>query len=128
MVPVNYVSRAVIALSMRNYALGRAWNLINMRSVSMPEISSCFLSSGIPMRKVAYEEWQSRCSSNGAKAALLNFYSLHSNKNKTITFPEDLKIGIMNTSSLLEAEGIRCPIITPQLLRSYISYLRVHEG
>jgi len=128
MVPVDYVSRAVIALSMRNYVLGRAWNVINMRSVSMQEISSCFLSSGIPMRKVTYEEWQSRCNSNGAKAALLNFYTPHSNKNKTIIFPEDLKISIMNTSRVLEAEGVRCPIITPQLLRSYISYLRVHEG
>jgi thioester reductase-like protein len=128
MVPVDYVSRAVIALSMRDYVLGRAWNLVNMRSVSMREISSCFLSSGIPMQKVAYEEWQSRCSSNGAKAALLNFYPSHSDKNKTIIFPEDVKISIMNTSSLLEAEGIRCPIITPQLLRNYISYICVHEG
>ncbi|HKX27308.1 MAG TPA: amino acid adenylation domain-containing protein [Blastocatellia bacterium] len=127
MVPVDYISRAVVALSGRNYVLGHAWNLINMRSVSMQEVSSCFLSSGLPMRKVTYEEWQSRCSSNGAKAALLNFHSSHSNKNQKIVFPEDLKIGIVNTLSLLEAEGIRCPIITPQLLRSYISYLRVHE-
>jgi hypothetical protein len=118
----------VIALSMRNYVLGRAWNLINMRSVSMQEISSCFLPSGIPVRKVSYEEWQSRCTTDGAKAALLNFYTSHSNKNKTIIFPEDLKISIMNTSRVLEAEGVRCPIITPQLLRSYMSYLSVHEG
>ena len=128
MIPVDYVSRAVIALSMRNYALGRTWNLINMRPISLREISDCLLFSDIPIQKVAYDEWQSRCHSNGAKASLLEIYPEHSNKHKTKTASDGLKISIMNTLSLLEAEGIRFPLITPQLLRSYISYLRGHEN
>lgn len=123
--PVDYVSRAVIALSMRDDVFGRAFNLTNVRSTHLQEVLDCLLSSVLSLRKVPYEEWRSRCNSNGALASLLEFYPERMDKNKAMAGMP--MVDCQDTLNLLEAEGLRCPQITPHLLRSYISYLLRHE-
>jgi myxalamid-type nonribosomal peptide synthetase MxaA len=120
MLPVDYVSRAVVALSMRDDVFGRAFNLMNVRSTNLQEVSACLLSSVLSMRKVPYEEWRSRCSSNGALAPLLEFYPERIDENKAVIGAP--RVDCRDILDLLDAEGLSCPQITPQLLQRYISY------
>jgi amino acid adenylation domain-containing protein/thioester reductase-like protein len=125
MLPVDYLSHAVIALSMRDDVFGRAFNLVNVRSTNLREILDCLLSLDHSMRKASYEEWQRLGDSNGVLASVLGFYPRRCDTNKAPS--EEIKIDYQDTLSLLEAEGMHCPQITPDLLRSYVSYLLEHE-
>jgi hypothetical protein len=133
MMPVDYVSRAIIALSMRDDVIGRALNLVNLHSTSFQDISDSLLSSDLPMQRVSYEEWHARCGHNGALSALLEFYPERLDQNgtasarTTATASAGLRINVSDALNMLEAEGVRCPQITPQLLRSYISYLQERQ-
>jgi thioester reductase-like protein len=132
MMPVDYVSRAIIALSMRDDVFGRALNLVNLHSTSFQDISDCLLSSDLPMQRVSYEEWRARCGHNGALSALLEFYPEHLDQNgtasaETVAAMAGPRINCLDALNMLEAEGVRCPQITPQLLRSYISYLQERQ-
>src|SRR5262249_55480675 len=82
MMPVDYVSSAVIALSTRSDVFGRAFNLVNARSTHVQELLDCLLSSGLQIQKVPYDEWRSRCDSSGALASLLEFYPERIDQNR----------------------------------------------
>ena len=132
MMPVDYVSRAIIALSMRDDVFGRALNLVNWHSSSFQDISDSLLSSDLPMQRISYEEWRARCGQNGALTALLEFYPERLDQNGTASAETAAamagpRINFLDALNMLEAEGVRCPQITPQLLRNYISYLQERQ-
>jgi thioester reductase-like protein len=119
MMPVDYVSSAVVALSMRKDVFGRAFNLINVQPTNLRELSDCILSSGLLSRKVSYDDWRSRCGSHGSLAPLLTLLPQDLQTTTSSVGPE---FDYQDTVTWLEEEGILCPEITPQLLRKYVAY------
>jgi len=65
MLPVDYVSRAILALSLRDEMLGRSVNLVNEKTVSLSLLWESLLSwgqaSGFPLQKVPFEKWWLQC-------------------------------------------------------------------
>jgi thioester reductase-like protein len=119
MMPVDYVSSAVVALSIRKDVLNRAFNLINLRSTNLRELSDCILSSGLSKRKVSYEDWRFRCSFHTALMPLLTLLPEDIQKTASSVGPE---FEYQDTLTLLEEGGIVCPQITRQLLLKYVAY------
>lgn len=119
MVPVDYVSRAIVALSMQPEAIGRKFHLVTRRTVRLRSLLDCVLSSGIPLHKLSYENWRALLLSapDNALATVAPFVEY---------MPEyqvERTIDCRNTQNMLKSTGVRCPEITPGLLRTYVSHL-----
>ncbi|HYM79021.1 MAG TPA: thioester reductase domain-containing protein, partial [Candidatus Dormibacteraeota bacterium] len=131
MLPVDYMSRAILRLSQRAEVLGRSINLMHEKSISFGDIVDSLTSwgktSGCPMEKVPFESWRSRCHATEELKALQIFFpeSTHQPIPRNTNSPVELAMD-SETSYLLQAEGIPRPPITLEVLERYISYLGKH--
>ncbi len=55
--PVDYVSRAIVALSGRKASLGQAFHLFNPTTLSISELVAAVNATGYPVRQMAYDTW-----------------------------------------------------------------------
>ena len=117
MVPVDYVSKALIALSISKASVGRVFHLVNPHRANISQLNDALLSSGFPLEKVSTEVWVSRCKSNGAPSVLLESLPQEPNNDSG----RQLEFDCQGTLSLLQPTGICCPPITQPLLRLYNS-------
>jgi thioester reductase-like protein len=120
MVPVDYVSKALIALSISKASVGRVFHLVNSHRTHISQLYDALVSSGFPLEKVSTEVWLSRCKPNGALAPLLEPLSQQPN-NDNGRHPE---FDCQGALSVLQPTGICCPPITQPLLDLYVSDLR----
>jgi thioester reductase-like protein len=118
MVPVDYVSKALIALSMSKESVGRVFHLVNPHRAHISQLHDALVSSGFPLENVSTEVWRSRCKSNGDDLAPL-LESLPQQPNNDNE--QHLEFDCQGALSLLQPTGICCPPITQPLLRLYIS-------
>ena len=56
-VPVDYVSRAVVYLSRERDFLGKTFHLVNPHPIGINELAAAIRSSGHPVELVSYQEW-----------------------------------------------------------------------
>ncbi len=133
MLPVDYVSRAILALSLRDEMLGRSVNLVNEKTVSLSLLWESLLSwgqaSGFPLQKVPFEKWWLQCNGiEDIKAAQI-FYPAAAQK----PAPRNASGGAgfemdLETDRLLQAEGMPRPPITQEILQGYIEHLAKANG
>jgi nonribosomal peptide synthetase DhbF len=130
MTPVDHISRAIVALSMREDMQGRCLNVVNAKPVRLSMLSECLLSlghpSGLPMQKVSYSSWWSQCVASAELKDLRNFFPEPVRKPvpKGRVNTTEVKIDFDSAARLLQEDGIHFPAMTPELLKSYITYLR----
>jgi thioester reductase-like protein len=123
MLPVDYVARAIVALSAREDVLGRTFNLVNVNSTRLREVSNCLLSSGAHVEMVSFDDWRHRCESKPALAPLLALLPANVRQPDSLKgSPARIHIEVQEAFNRLEGEGIHCPRIAPDLLQTYISY------
>jgi thioester reductase-like protein len=120
MVPVDYISKALIALSTLDEVVGRRFHLINLQPTQLHELLECLICSGLPVQKVSYKTWRSRCESSNI---ILPAFFAERRNDATWT---DERFDGRSTLNLLARVGIECPLITPHLLRLYVSYMLDH--
>jgi thioester reductase-like protein len=58
MTPVDYVSSALVSLSLSEQALGKVFHLVNPRQVHLRELAAWIRSSGYPIEHVSYDQWR----------------------------------------------------------------------
>jgi amino acid adenylation domain-containing protein/thioester reductase-like protein/non-ribosomal peptide synthase protein (TIGR01720 family) len=131
--PVDYVSRAIVALSLQQDALGRSINLVHDKPMSLRSLSDYLISwgqtSGIPLQKVSFESWWSRCNAIEELKALRTFFPEPAQNPAPGKSSARLEIGMdRQTIRLLQAEGLHRPPITHELLQSYIAHLAKVNG
>jgi thioester reductase-like protein len=127
MLPVDYMSRAILALSQRQEALGRSLNLTHERPVSFRNISDSLVSwgrsYGFPIKEVSFESWRDRCHATEELNALQIFFpAAHSSAPQTTGDRVEVKMD-SETDRLLQAEGLHRPAISQDLMERYITYL-----
>jgi len=123
LVPVDYVSRSIVAISRRQDLFGCAFNLTNPLVTHAREILDGLLAFEPALQRVPYEKWRSLL--NGDPNNVLARYSA--------TFPDRLpedaerwvapKLDCEETLRIVGAAGIDRPRITQQLLDIYFSYI-----
>ncbi|MCI0396472.1 MAG: hypothetical protein L0322_16255, partial [Chloroflexi bacterium] len=128
MIPVDYVSQAVVHLSRQEESLGKVFHLTNPNSFSLSEIAEWFRSVGCPLQRVPYSEWRANLVSSGENA-LLPFLSLFPRPDPE----EQMALGdilagnrrfdYQNTLNGLAGTSIICPPVDANLLRTYFSNL-----
>jgi len=129
-VPVDYVSQAVVYLSRQKESLGKAFHLNNPNFSSWDEVANWIDDLGYPVRQISYEEWEAELietvgSKDNALSGLLPFF-LRRWSDEQLTFAglgqRRVKLNCQDTVTKLADSAIACPRVDSKLLKTYFSY------
>jgi len=132
MSPVDYVSKAIVYLSLQKESLGHAFHLQHPEPVSLKILVNWLRSFGFPIAMIPYEEWQAQLNnitSVDNPLYTLRLFLLERWSAEQITIPDlYLKarrpiISCEATLNALAASSIVCPSIDTRLFTTYCSYL-----
>jgi hypothetical protein len=130
LVPVDYVSRAVVYLSQQKESRGQAFHLNNPNYSSWNEVTNWINELGYQVRQLSYEEWEAELieivgSKENALNGLLPFF-LRRWSEEQLTFAglgqRRVKLNCKETVAQLAGGSIACPRVDYQLLKTYFSY------
>jgi len=119
LVPVDFVARGILELSMNSESIGRVFHLANEQPNSMRDVIDCIVSSGLPIEKVPYEDWRRRllqAPPDNALAALAGGLP----HNSPHTHP-GIEFRCDNASLVLRPKGITCPEVKGATLQKYVT-------
>ncbi len=124
--PVDYVARAIVALSLLPESEGRAFNLVNQDAKSFRELAGFAREYGYPVALLRLPEWKERLFAADPSNALKPLEPLFKDEgqNGVGGITERLsragaKISVAEAERLLRPLGITCPEVTSQLLATY---------
>lgn len=124
MVPVDYVSEAIVHLSLRPESLNQVFHLTNPKVPRLDEIVEWSQSYGYPIRREPYETWRARLkvaaelSNQNASFALVPFLPQDLSRQQLGDLPFDAS----NTLAGLAGSGIACPLIDETRFHVYLDY------
>jgi thioester reductase-like protein len=124
MVPVDYVSRTIVHLSLQPQLHSGVFHVVNPHSISAIELGRLIVSFGYKTTAVSYADWRdalledAKTSSNNALYPLLTMF--------TDDPPLDLvpAFDCRRTLEGLKGTQIVCPAIDAELMATYLSYFR----
>ncbi len=131
-VPVDYVSRAIVYLSRQKESQGLAFHLNNPNVSSWSEVANCIHAFGYPVRQISYNKWEAELIEtvgygHNSLTGLLPFFLRRWSEEK-LTFSElaqrRVKLNCQETVARLAATSIACPTVDSKLLNTYFSYLK----
>jgi thioester reductase-like protein len=130
LVPVDYVSKAIVYLSSQKESLGKAFHLNNPNNSSWSDVAHWMNELGYPVRQILYEEWEAELieivgTKDNALSGLLPFF-LRRWSDEQLTFAglgqRRAKLNCEETVARLAGTSITCPRVDSKLLKTYFSY------
>ena len=122
LVPVDYVSRAMVFLSLQSHSPGRAFHLVNSDLITWSDLWQQIRSLGYAATPICYDDWLLRIKQRAETEAL--FAELQALlRSPTILFKQKLKFDDRQTQGGLASSGIVCPAVNNALLRTYLNYV-----
>ena len=129
LVPVDYVSRAIVRLSLQEGSLGKRFHLANSHPVKVDELVSWIEAFGYPLKRIPYDRWRTELL-NPAKglredamysvAPLLSMSAAIEGPKMVRAIPE---FDRRNTTAALASTGISCPPVDAGTFENYLVYL-----
>jgi amino acid adenylation domain-containing protein/thioester reductase-like protein len=128
LLPVDYVSKAIVHLSKQQESLGKAFHLVNPQLLDLKVLFNVIRSFGYPLQQLSYDQWRSELVKIAERSPEHTLYSLvpffppregADSKPKLAT----LQFDCQNTLNGLTDSSIFCPPTDEKLLRTYLSYL-----
>ena len=129
MVPVDYVSRAIVRLSMREESLGKRFHLAHPHPVSMNDLVAWIEAFGYPLKRIPYDKWRTdlinptkglRQDALYSMAPLLSMSAAADGPALVGKVPE---FDCRNTTEALSGTEISCPQVDGVLMENYLVYL-----
>ena len=122
-VPVDYVSRAIVYLSQQPETFGQVFHLANPQPTQLNDVVSWAGTVGAALQEVPYQVWQAALIEQvkqGMKNDLLPLLPLFSGDS-----PEQIEqqVDCQNAVRYLANSGIVCPIVDASLVEIYVAYL-----
>jgi len=126
LVPVDYVSQAIVSLSGREKSFGKAFNLLNPQPLSWQKLFEEIRALGYPVEKVSYDELLREVEQYVVKNPEDELYS---SLLLFLSDPETLRakkprFDTSNTKEGLASGAIACPPADKKLLTTYVSYFQ----
>jgi len=124
MVPVDYVSKAIVHLSRQRKLRSRVFNVVNPHHISAGELGRIFGSLGYKMAVTSYTDWRAalledaRTSSMNALYPLLTLFTEDPIREQMPVFD------CRQTLEGLAGSQIVCPEIDAGLIATYLAYFR----
>ena len=127
MVPVDYVSKAVVHLSRQDTSLGKVFHLANSHPVSWRELATWICAFGYPVQQIPYDKWRARLidlgrSQGNAAYYLMPLFSLSLTEEGPSLLRNVPQFDCQNTLAGLAGTSIVCPPIEGQVFETYFSY------
>ncbi len=124
LVPVDYVSQALVHLSMREDSIGRVFHLVNPRPIEWREVIAMIVELGYPLQLVPYASWVANWRQHLEKdenrvLAGLDLGSVTRPDGSWLRLP---RFDPRNTLDRLDGTKIDCAPIDAELLATYFSY------
>ncbi|MEH2395749.1 MAG: amino acid adenylation domain-containing protein [Nostoc sp.] len=137
-VPVDYISRAIIQLSKEKALNRRIFHISNPQSISWNQLVNWIQNFGYSIQQIPFEDWLYKVIfivPNMPENALYPFLSFLSEKlpeqqqsiSEVYFQPKSLQFDTHNTVSGLVGSNITCPPVDNKLLNTYFSYF-IHSG
>ena len=126
--PVDYVSQAIIHLSKQEKSLGEAFHLVNNQLLHTNTLLKVIQSFGYQIQQLPYADWRYKliniagASPEHPLYPLIPFFSAD-NLGKQPVKTGSLKFDCQNAIAGLSNSTIICPNVDEKLLSTYISYL-----
>ncbi|MCC7358230.1 MAG: amino acid adenylation domain-containing protein [Anaerolineales bacterium] len=123
-VPVDYVSSAIVALSQQPASLGRIFHLSNPAPLPFARIVEWARGRGYPLRVVAFDAWQAELLRLAAQFPAnigSPFLPLIEDVTQEQVFMP--RFDCANTLAGLAGSGVACPPLEPALLDMYLDHL-----
>ncbi len=129
LVPVDYVSRAIVSLSLRDESLGKRFHLANPHPVGMDDLAAWIETFGYPIKRIPYDRWRAdlldptrglRQDALYSMAPLLTMSAAADGPTLVGKVPE---FDCQNTNEALSGTGISCPQVDGELMENYLVYL-----
>jgi thioester reductase-like protein len=124
MTPVDFVSRAIVHLSLQEKAIGKVFHLVNPAPTHGSQLLDWICSFGYPLRRIGYEEWRAsliNLTENASITALFPLLSLFPEQ-----MPEEMPsvpvFACQNTLDGLADSAIVCAPVDAKLLHTYLAY------
>jgi len=123
MVPVDYVSRAIIHLSQQPELLGKTFHLANTHRTRWNALSNWVCSLGYSLEPIAYDKWRTELSHQKENALypLLSMLSRERFSDERQEARKGVQIDCQNTLKGLAGTEIACPSVDSKLLALYFS-------
>ncbi|HYW19648.1 MAG TPA: amino acid adenylation domain-containing protein [Nodularia sp. (in: cyanobacteria)] len=126
LIPVDFVSKAIIHLSRQQTSLGKAFHLINPNPAPFQEVVNWVRSYGYQLREISDNEWREELKTIVSKSPdnplypLVPFWAKEPDPN--ITSPT-LKFDCQNTLDGLKGTNLKCPPVSRELFNKFLFYL-----
>jgi thioester reductase-like protein len=117
LVPIDFVIKGIVALSLQAGCVGQVFHLVNPESTPLKKILDCVVSLG-GIERIPYEDWRERliaAPDNVLAALARNFPEHNSDTRRNRNFHSG------NADRLLANSRIRCPGISSRMLELYVS-------
>jgi amino acid adenylation domain-containing protein/thioester reductase-like protein len=130
MTPVDYVSRAIVHLSLEKESLGKAFHLLNPQPLPLATLVEWIRSFGYPLQAIPFDEWRQQLTSFVANLAGNDSLSV---LGSTTILPEKasveeflskvwrLRFDCQQTLAALRGSSVVCPPPDETLLRTYFA-------
>ncbi|WP_405597061.1 thioester reductase domain-containing protein [Streptomyces sp. NBC_01410] len=122
MVPVDYVSAAIVAISRDPASIGRAFHEVSPGSLDSDEILGLIRSSGYELKEVSIIKWMKGISAD-----------VHNSMYPLMAMIVDLeKVEVAefadgDTREFLSGSGVECPSIDEKVFAAYVAYFVRHD-
>ncbi|WP_449657856.1 thioester reductase domain-containing protein [Streptomyces lancefieldiae] len=120
LLPVDYVSGSILALSRQEACVGRTFHLFNPSSLSLGECVRNLRSLGYEIGELGWEEWRGRVRSDrdNALQPLLHAFEMMTSDTDSFYPPIDTS----ETHAALVGSDVHCPPLTPDLFARYAEF------
>jgi thioester reductase-like protein len=125
LVPVDYVSRAIVCLSRQEKPCGQNFNLINSEPIEWKNLIHWMQRIGYSIEQVPYQTWYAELlnlGKQGSENILVSLAPLFLNQNLLKSLLGGFNFDAENTINQLASYEIVCPPINEELLNTYFSY------
>lgn len=125
-VPVDYVSRAIVGLSQQKNHAGKVFHLINSQLISWETFFNSLQLLGYSLEKVNYDNFYAELKYQLSQSPKNTLYSslLLLLKLSKLFSPDKLEFDTTRTLIELTELSISCPVIDEKLLSLYFSYFQ----
>ncbi len=129
MVPVDYVSQAIVHLSQNPDALGKTYHLANHAPLAFGQLLNEIRALDFSITAIDYDQWQARLLqlNSSDDNALTPLISLFTENNKQESYLEIslLSAQIFDCSNAIEnlsGSSVLCPPVSAELIKTYFTY------
>ncbi|MEW6405535.1 MAG: thioester reductase domain-containing protein, partial [Chloroflexota bacterium] len=122
-VPVDFVSDAIIHLSSQPSSFGKTFHLSSRKQSDFVEVFEMISAMGAPIRKIPFAQWKTDYYNLAKQYPQDAFHAFLPLINQVGTHPLSLpRLDLTNTLSGLHDSAIECPLVDAKLVETYMKY------